>query len=513
MILTKPTKSDIERWLDQAMIAKGGGVFVPSNDRWRPDPTTYSANVVAAKKSVPDECQLWLVAAIAFRAKEVSARSLNGLVGALKYCGDKNLNILDVSNVVTIQKGLSRSQFSMIRSFLKFWADLELDVAPDTGLIAVLYEQKSKRRSGCPVESVDPVKGPFTVHELKGIFDWVNDAYAGKKILFSAFVLIRLLIATGARRRQIQQLVFGDIISDGQKAVINMPKAKEREFEYRKNFQRFYLSNDLRDVLASYKNYTLERLKNEQPTVCWDKAIKNVPILRAIGRTWDKAVILDDPNLYELENYPQERFHMSDPSMKGLLNRIEKMSGFPISERTLKTISISSHRFRYTLGSDMARENYGSHAIAAALGHNGIRSVGRYIKTSPQMGKRLDSKMKTELALVVNAFQGEIIPKPDDNTKESTVAKTIYGGSGAIATCGSGYSCHLDAPFSCYTCSKFQPWVEGPHEEVLTRLETRRDRVVLEGGDSAVVTSFDRPILAVAQVIEKIRNIKKSSSG
>lgn len=512
MISTKPKESDIKTWLDQPMIAKGGGTFIPSDNVWRPDPTANSANVVGAKKAVPEEYQQWLVVALAFLAKEKSARSLVDLVWALKACGESGLNVLDSSEAIRIRDRLTRTTFSSLRVFLRYWHDLELDMGPNESEIAALFDLKPKPPSQCPVESLNPIIGPYTQLELQAIFDWVNRAFADNKISWERFVYIRLLIATGARQRQIQQLVFGDISLNGQEPILQMPKAKLRTFEYRSAFQSITLSSDLYEILSHFKSYILRCLKVERPGIDWNLALPNVPLFRSVGKAsvWgENAVIIDGLDLRLLEIAPQEKFHKQDGSMKILLKGYEKMAGFPISERTQEPIHLGSHRFRYTLGTDMASEGYGPHPIASALGHNGIKSVGRYIKTSPKMGKRLDNKMKESLVLVVNAFQGCIISRPDEISKSSvSMNQTIRGGAGAIATCGSEGGCHLDAPTACYTCSKFQPWVEADHEEVLQHLEERQRRA---GTDTEKAISFDRSILAVRQVIDQVNKIKSAS--
>ena len=66
----------------------------------------------------------------------------------------------------------------------------------------------------------------------------------------------------------------------------------------------------------------------------------------------------------------------------------------------------------------------------------------------------------------------------------------------------------MDAPTACYTCSKFQPWVEADHEEVLQHLEERQRRA---GPDTEKAISFDRSILAVMQVIDQVNKIKSAS--
>lgn len=508
MVLTKPKKGDIAEWLDQVMVAKGGGTFVPSDDRWRPDPTAESANISGAKKAVPKDAQQWLVVALAFLAKEKSARALNDLAWALKRCGEFDLDVLDTSNAIKVRDILTRTTFSSLRVFLRYWHGLELSVRPNGDVITEYFELKPKPPSQCPVESLNPILGPYTQLELKALFEWVNAAVADGTISWERFVYIRLLIATGARQRQIQQLVFGDIRSGSQKPALQMPKAKQRTFEYRSDFQTITLSQDLHGILSQYKDHVLQRLRMERPQVDWVLALPNVPLFRSVGKPsgWGQTpVIIDDPDLHHLEIAPQEKFHKQDGSMKVLLKDHEKGVGFPVSERTKEPVHLSAHRFRYTLGTDMAREGYGPHAIASALGHSGIKTVGRYIKTSPKMGKRLDDKMKDALALVVNAFQGQIIPEPDAAKKISLANKAIRGGTNTIATCGSKSGCQLDAPVACYTCSKFQPWLEANHEEVLQRLQARQQRA---GSDIEKAISFDRPILAVKQVIDQINRLK-----
>lgn len=514
MILTSPTGSNIEIWLSQETIAKGGGSFIPADDIWKPDSTANSSNIAAAKYAVQEPMRPWLTAALVYYAKERSARTLKSITYVLSRCGASRIDVLSEADVLAMRNRFSHGEFSILRVFLKLWCeDYLLDVHPSERLIKALYEIKSNDvNRPCPVESMDPDKGPFTLFEMQSLFDWANDAYANNKISIEKFAYIRLLIATGARTRQIQQLVFGDIANIDNESTLKMPKAKNRGFEYRNSFQFYKLAPDLYGFLIGYQKITLQHLQSEQPDVDWIKAISNVPLFRAKGTGSGRVIIIDVPGLRKLEDSPQEEFHKPDYSMKALLRGFKSNHYFPISERTAKRIHLGSHRFRHTLGTDMSRMGFGPHAIAQALGHKNIRNVGRYIKTSPEMGKRIEDKIKSELSLVVNAFQGRIVECKDEATNGSYSNKTIRGQQGAIATCGATGDCHLDAPTACYTCSKFQPWVEGPHEKVLERLQVRQQRAVDaagQGSDTAI--SFDRSILAVMQVIDKINIMKEEA--
>ncbi|OLO12393.1 hypothetical protein BTW10_02665 [Chromohalobacter japonicus] len=514
MILTSPDKKNIEMWLGQEMVATGGGVFTPSDNFWRPDPTTQSANVAEAKHAVKEEMQPWLIAALAYYAKERSARTLKGVVGVLKLCANSGFDVLDEPHVISIRNRLSERDFCILRSFIKRWREeYSLIVCPSEQVTMAFYTLKPNEDKGpCPVESMDPKKGPFTVLELQALFSWVNDAYTDDRVSVEQFIYIRLLIATGSRNRQLQQLVFGDIANGHEGPMLHMPKAKDRGFEYRSSFQIIKLAPDLYSALVSYQKLTLQCLLAEQPSVDWKKALHNVPLFRAKGSRG--KVITDDVDLHLLEANLQEKFHKQDGSMKALFRGLDNDQAFPVSERTGEKIHLSSHRFRYTLGTDMARMGFSPHAIASALAHRGITSVGKYIKTSLEMSKRIDDKMKTEMAQVVNAFQGRLVTDAAEAINGSYPNKTIRGQSGAIATCGASGGCHLDAPVACYTCSKFQPWIEGPHEEVLERLRLRQQRAIDAGGhDSDAAISFDRPILAVMQVIHQVNAVNRQTKG
>lgn len=507
MILTSPTESDIDFWLAQEKVAKNGSVFIPKDDYWQLDPTTSSANVKKAKASVKKEIEAWLVAALSYYAQESSARTVNLITSILSRCAASKLNVLDEIDALAIRNRFNRNEFSTLRRFIKKWREeYSLSVFPSEEVVSAFKALKPNKNAGpCPVESMDPVKGPFTLNEMQAIFEWSNDSYASGNFPIEVFVYIRLLIAIGARRSQLQKLVFKDIIYTDGEAVIKMPKSKGRVFGYRDGFKSYKIAPDLYDLLRGYQSIVLRRLKDEKPEVDWDKALPNVPLFCAKGKNKDGAII-DAPDLKDLEFSPQIKFHKPDSSMSLLLSKVSKYPGFPISERTGERIHLGSHRFRHTLGTDMSRMGFGPYVIASALSHEGIGSVGRYIKTSPEMGKRIDDKMKEEMALVVNAFQGRLVENASSAINGALPNKTIRGQSAAIATCGADSNCHLDAPVACYTCSKFQPWLEGPHEEVLERLKLRQERAIGAAGknsDSAI--SFDRPILAVMQVIKKIK--------
>ncbi|KKM05534.1 hypothetical protein LCGC14_1753080, partial [marine sediment metagenome] len=59
------------------------------------------------------------------------------------------------------------------------------------------------------------------------------------------------------------------------------------------------------------------------------------------------------------------------------------------------------------------------------------------------------------------------------------------------------------APIACYTCAKFQPWIEAPHEENLNSLYQERQEILDATGDETIARQLDRSILAIEDVIRR----------
>lgn len=62
--------------------------------------------------------------------------------------------------------------------------------------------------------------------------------------------------------------------------------------------------------------------------------------------------------------------------------------------------------------------------------------------------------------------------------------------------------------YICYTCYHFQPWLDGPHEEVLADLYGEKERARAAGCAGVVVNANDQLILAVEHCILLCRQAK-----
>jgi hypothetical protein len=111
--------------------------------------------------------------------------------------------------------------------------------------------------------------------------------------------------------------------------------------------------------------------------------------------------------------------------------------------------------------------------------------------------------MALQLAPYAQAFQGILVDSESDAKRGGDLASRIKFKGQNTATCGQYGFCGASAPIPCYTCQHFQPWLEGPHEEVLADLLAEREQVEQITGDIAMAAVNDRTIFAVVNVIQR----------
>jgi len=175
------------------------------------------------------------------------------------------------------------------------------------------------------------------------------------------------------------------------------------------------------------------------------------------------------------------------------------------SERTDDSIHICPRRFRSTIGTRAAEEGYGELVIAELLDHVDTQNVGVYVRATPAIVERIDRALAMNVASMAQGFAGTLIDGPEEasraNDPNSLVrAPAITGNFDAISSCGKHGFCGFLKPIACYTCKSFEPWLDGPHEQVLEHLLAERERLFKV--DKRIACVNDRTIFAVAEVIQ-----------
>lgn len=507
--LKAPTQDTLDEWLNTPRPARCGENFTPSMPMWRPDKSSLSVNWQAAIACVPFNWQPWLHAALAFRMAEVAQSTITFTHSVLSRAAKAKLDPLKEDHLIDLRERFNMGEFSCLVGFMAFWQACEsLEKRPSRGLIdAYKNLPKKKRSKNDPILSLDPDKGPFTQVEQDALHQWLHDQFCHKNLDPERYLYVRLLMIYGARGIQLRMMVFDDFIKceKGYKIRIHWAKQKDNDAAgFRAKSETFNLDEDLYKTVMAYKAILLVRLKQEYlGRADWDIAIKHVPLFRR--KLIDKkdlyngapiSVLVDDTDHKLLEHEPRAWFHATKGSIKNWLDRFMRMPGFPISPRTHQPLNIArSHRFKYTLGTDLSNAGLDEWSMARALMHNGTRTVRKYRQVSAELMAQVDEKMSDYLALVVNTFTGTIV-------KDRAFAKNGDQADRQIedlAVCGADALCHLDAPFSCYACSKFQPLLDADHRVALKRMERRRALTIATDKTTGVI--WDRAILACRKVI------------
>lgn len=517
LVLSAPTQNSLGTWLDTPRLAKCGEFFTPSEPMWWPDRSARSSiNWQAAIASVSPNWQPWLHAALAYRMAELSQGTIGFTTSILSRAAQAGLDPLNEYHLIDLRERFTMGEFSAHIAFMRFWQECEsLEQRPSQVLIDA-YDAipRKKRVKNDVILRLDPEQGPFTQVEQNALYQWAHEQFCHGYLDIERYLYLRLAMIYGQRGAQLRMIVFDDFIQAERGYQIRLFRAKQRGdgTGWRMKPETFNLDEDLYKIVHVYRSIILFQLKQEYPgRADWDKAIKHVPLFRRktdYKKNKNKtSVIVDLSNQHLLEHSPQAEFHVSGGVIRYWLLHMENMPGFPISSRTHQPIKISrGHRFRHTLGTDLSNVGLDEWAIASALMHTDTRTVRKYRAVSAELMKLIDEKMNDHLALVVRAFTGTIVTDRASAKNGDQADRQIED----LAVCGADTACHLDAPFTCYGCSKFQPLLDADHSAALERLERRRAQTIATDKTTGVL--WDRAILACRMIIIDCNELCKSDN-
>lgn len=507
--LQAPTKDSLDAWLSTPRLAKCGEVYTPTHSIWKPDKSARNpVNWKAALACVSPDWHPWLHAALAYRMADHATSSVAKVASVLSRAAQAGLDPLNDDHLIALRERFNVSEFSQLAAFMAFWSACEsLEQRPPQSLIEAYQALPRKKRSSHDVIlSLDPEQGPLTQVEQDALHQWIHEQFCHGQLDPEQYLYLRLLMIYGQRGAQVRMMVFGDFTrtDQGCKVRFHWAKQKDGEAGWRAKSEIFSLDEDLYNTVQAYKAMVLAQLWQTYPVRAdWDAAIENLPLFRRklddeakLPDRVNPPVLLDSPLQKALEEAAQPIFHVGAGTVQAWLDRIERMEGFPISPRTHQPLKVTrGHRFRHTLGTDLSNAGLDEWTMASALMHNNTRTVRKYRQVSPELLALIDAKMSDHLALVVNAFTGMIVTDRTSAKNGDRADRQIED----LAVCGATAACHLDAPFTCYACGKFQPLLYANHRAVLERLERRREQTIATDKTTGVL--WDRAILACRKVI------------
>jgi integrase len=356
---------------------------------------------------------------------------------------------------------------------------------------------------GDAVKRLDPNEGPLTDNELLAFNEGVVRAFEREKIKLSELALCLLLSHTGRRPKQITHMKICDL--DGTKVnkkgepmfLIHIPRAKQRGEVFRDSFKTFAMTLELWTVLAAQKKDVIASIERLLGYELQEADRATLPLFPDMGAFEDIESVTELRSLLETDN-----LHLESDQVTATLKMVVTAAGIK-SERTGELMELAATRFRYTKGTRAAREGFGKMVIAELLDQTDTQNVDVYTQNVPEHAHALSKAMALQLAPYAQAFQGVLVDRESDAKRGGDLASRIKFKGQNTATCGQYGFCGANAPIPCYTCQHFQPWLEGPHEEVLADLLQEREQVEQITGDAAMAAVNDRTIFAVINVIQR----------
>lgn len=346
---------------------------------------------------------------------------------------------------------------------------------------------------GRAVRSLDPDEGPLTTQEVASIVSALKAGRLAGTIPIVEQVSIILCLALGSNASQFASLREEDLIpirvnEETTGYILSVPRHKKGHERMRTAFRRRKLNTFMGGIINELcesnraqphpgDNFSRPLFRRETP----DHARGNV------GEEW--------------------LYHYSAEEFTDLLQKAIARLG--VSGRDGKPLKVNTRRMRYTFATRMVNNGASRAAVADALDHSDLQHVPVYWDVHSDIVEHLDRAVAMALAPRAQALSGIIrseaeAMRGDEKGSRRHLADPAAGKFEPIGNCGSFSFCNITAPYACYTCVKFQAWMDGPHEDVLQQLLRSREWRADQGLDPKIVGIEDELIGAVANTIHRI---------
>lgn len=415
--------------------------------------------------------------------------------------------ILNFKNYYSSKK--EEYKVAMLRVFLKKLYNLGYTSIDDEIYDLLDSWRLSGNEKGVAVLSLDPDEGPFSHFEFQTIITRTNEYLADNKLSLYDAALIRVFCATGRRPIQIASLKIKDLyvsdkynFKDGKSIhVLNIPKAKIRGSSgFRFAFNEVGIRENIAQILFEHIKTLKQKIGFAIKRELSSEEFAELPLFYDL----EELLKFDWDNREEiLKVLTQEIAHLPTNELTYFLKKAVKKLGVR-SRETGKPIYITAYRFRYTLGTNAARQKAGVNVIAKLLDHHDTQNAHCYVQSIPEHAQQISSLMDESLRKYADAFQGKIVSdeaeakiQVQDANRISCVEQDCDVGS-----CGTHHYCNDHAPIACYLCNKFMPWAKAPHYLILNQLIKEREDLIAMGCSLEIAAVNDRVIIAVQQVIE-----------
>lgn len=484
---------------------RGHAVFEPASDHWELREATRKLNADFTLFPVIPDLKTALKATLVWYAENSSLSHLKNLYYQSREFFDfkfgqtgELVSVVTSEDILNYKSHLGKERewyIGVLSGLLRKWDALGYTGVSADAVILLKQLTLKGNRKGAAIATRDPYQGPFTDIELEALQHALNEAFGRQEVELAEYVLTWLFMMLGQRSTQYAALKVSDIdrvISEEglETFVIRIPRAKTRDSNARGAFKARVLVPEVGRLVVQYADSVRERFRG----VLQD--VENAPLF---------------PTEREEENVEGYAYHQTAARIGYVLSKTLTRVHV-VSERTGDFIHVTPKRFKQTIGTRAAEEGHGELVIAELLDHSDTQNVGVYIASTPAIVERINKAVAIELAPLAQAFAGKLIAGPSQATRAGDPASIIRAPSitnsfEGMSSCGQHGFCGFMKPVACYTCNAFEPWLDGPHEQVLEYLLAERERL-LTTTDARIAKVNDRTIYAVAQVVQLCNQVR-----
>ena len=390
---------------------------------------------------MPESMRVGYLNTLAYFSSEYSA----GYIKNINHIFSQWLSIMDFETIdakAINQFNLSLGQeknykLNSIKKFLTKWKKLGYEGLDNSSLRMLEKISIKPNLTGEAVKRRDPNYGPLTEDELKIILEAIGKLLKENKIPLYIYCYIILLATTGRRPLQLTSLKAKDVIRTDEECFLNIPKVKQRK-EFRSEFSMIKIDDTLYEKLRTLINLN-QKLIEDRVNTNISHLKKELPIFI------DFKKIESISSIQSLDAFMTTDFlHIKNSCISNKLNNLTAKFNIR-SPRTHNPIRINARRFRYTLGSRLAKEGASVEVIAKALDHKSINSAGIYIKNSSDNVHDIDMRINSFFEPLSKIFLGE------DSTKNKKTFKDYVLSSFGLTE-------SKNKNIECFTCKNFKAW-------------------------------------------------------
>ncbi len=406
-------------------------------------------------------------------------------------CPTGAFTALNIANFATKLRPNEQWRLGTLNGLIQKWVALGLPGMLRECATYLADRRKPGNRKGEAVTTRNPESGPFSELEFKALHSAINAAYGQGDLPLWSLLLCRLLMACGGRISQYASLKILDF--NPSTMVLNLPQAKTREAHSRIRFLEFDISPQTGRLIADYFAELRANGYDDGAPFFPEKLVMRFPSIKQPRAAGDLFYGHCDP-----------------PTLSRRFREEVAAVAPPTPRLDFAPMPVAPQRFRYTFGTRMAEEGASKVVIANRLGHTDLQNVDVYFSASPKVVENIDKAMGPLLAPLARAFQGQLVEDEASSTQKGAPGSRIIDFRvsvdpvGGCSQCARG--CAFNKPVSCYTCFRFEPFLDAPHKEVLQRLLKDRERWM---NDSRMAAINDESIRAVEEVIALCEQVRQ----